>query len=176
MFENEGRQVTITFSSETVLAGDERAAPPAQTSVIASVLLPFGWDELVARVSSTQPVESQPTERNVFRFGDVCVDMLAMEVTRFQGVRVNLTAQEFKMLKFFLANPGRVISREELLNEAWGYENYPCTRTVDNHVLRLRQKLEIDPSEPVHFQTVIRVGYKFVKGEKVGTNSLELVR
>ena len=71
-------------------------------------------------------------------------------------------AQEFKTLKFFLQNPGRVISRDELLNHAWGYDNYPCSRTVDNHVLRLRQKLETDPSRPVHFRTVHRVGYKFV--------------
>jgi len=55
-----------------------------------------------------------------------------------------------------------VLSREELLNEAWGYNSYPTTRTVDNHVLRLRQKLERDPAHPVHFQTVHRTGYKFV--------------
>jgi hypothetical protein len=61
-----------------------------------------------------------------------------------------------------VSNPKRVISRDELLNEVWGYENYPCTRTVDNHVLKLRQKLELDPAEPVHFRTVHRMGYKFV--------------
>jgi len=59
-------------------------------------------------------------------------------------------------------NAGRVISRDELLNEVWGYENYPCTRTVDNHILRLRQKLERDPSRPVHFRTVHGAGYKFM--------------
>jgi len=69
---------------------------------------------------------------------------------------------EFKALKYLIQNAGKVISREELLNEVWGYENYPCTRTVDNHILRLRQKLERDPSHPVHFQTMHRTGYKFL--------------
>jgi len=69
---------------------------------------------------------------------------------------------EFKLLRFLVQNAGRVISRDELLNEVWGYDNYPCTRTVDNHILRLRQKLELDPARPVHFHTVHGVGYKFV--------------
>jgi DNA-binding response OmpR family regulator len=66
------------------------------------------------------------------------------------------------MLAYLIKNPRRVISRDELLNEVWGYQNYPCTRTVDNHILRLRQKLESDPSRPSHFLTVHCLGYKFV--------------
>jgi DNA-binding response OmpR family regulator len=85
-----------------------------------------------------------------------------MEVSRLLGEPITLTIQEFKALKCFLLNPDRIFSRGELLNEAWGYENYPSTRTVDNHVLRLRQKLESDPARPVHFLTVHKVGYKFV--------------
>jgi two-component system alkaline phosphatase synthesis response regulator PhoP len=69
---------------------------------------------------------------------------------------------EFKMLNFLVQRPGQVISRDELLDEVWGYDNYPCTRTVDNHILRLRQKLESDPGRPVHFLTVHSAGYKFV--------------
>jgi len=75
-----------------------------------------------------------------------------------------MTAQEFKLLRFFAASPERVISREELLNEVWGYQNYPSTRTVDNHILRLRQKLELDPSNPRFFLTIHGAGYKFVPG------------
>ncbi len=71
-------------------------------------------------------------------------------------------AMEFKILNFFVANPNRVFSRDQLLNEVWSYENYPCSRTVDNHVLKLRQKLELEPAEPVHFRTVHRVGYKLI--------------
>ena len=85
-----------------------------------------------------------------------------MELHR-AGALVPLTPQEFKMLRFFLNNPERVISRTELLNEVWGYNNYPTTRTVDTHILRLRQKLEKDPTDPVHFRTVHGTGYKFVR-------------
>src|SRR5258707_367534 len=76
---------------------------------------------------------------------------------------VVLTAQEFKTLQFLVQNADRVISRDELLNEVWGYQNYPSTRTVDNHILKLRQKLERDPASPVHFRTVHGMGYKFVR-------------
>jgi hypothetical protein len=94
-------------------------------------------------------------------FGDVKVSFSSMEATR-KGKSVTLRALEFKTLKYLAQNARRVISRDELLNEVWGYENYPCTRTVDNHILKLRQKLERDPSRPVHFQTVHRAGYKFL--------------
>ena len=95
-----------------------------------------------------------------FAFGDVTVNMDSMEAYR-KGVPVVLTMMEFKTLKYLILNARRVISRDELLNEVWGYENYPCTRTVDNHILRLRQKLERDPSRPIHLRTVHRAGYKF---------------
>jgi DNA-binding response OmpR family regulator len=98
---------------------------------------------------------------NVFVFGDVIVSFSALEVHRNEQPVV-LTALEFKALKYFIQNPRRAISRDELLNQVWGYENYPCTRTVDNHILRLRQKLEQDPSRPAHFRTVHGTGYKFL--------------
>jgi DNA-binding response OmpR family regulator len=94
-------------------------------------------------------------------FGDVTVNFSAMEAL-CKDKPVVLTAMEFKTLKYLIQNAGRVISREELLNEVWGYENYPCTRTVDNHILRLRQKLERDPSHPAHLRTMYRAGYKFL--------------
>ncbi|PYU02509.1 MAG: hypothetical protein DMG38_00145 [Acidobacteria bacterium] len=78
------------------------------------------------------------------------------------GRPVILTCKEFKTLTYFIKNPRRVISRDELLNEVWGYENYPRTRTVDNHILRLRQKLETEPAHPKHFPTVHSAGYKFL--------------
>jgi DNA-binding response OmpR family regulator len=102
-----------------------------------------------------------PDVDNVFLFGDVIVSFSSIEVHR-KGQPVALTALEFRALKYFIQNPRRAISRDELLNQVWGYENYPCTRTVDNHILRLRQKLEQDPSRPAHFQTVHGTGYKFL--------------
>jgi len=98
---------------------------------------------------------------SVVLFGDVIVNFSALEVHR-NGQPVVLTTLEFKTLKYFVQNARRPISRDELLNEVWGYENYPCTRTVDNHILKLRQKLEQDPSRPVHFRTVHGAGYKFL--------------
>ena len=100
-------------------------------------------------------------------FSDVQIDFTSMEATRV-GKALTLTAQEFKLLKFFARSPGRVVSREELLNEVWGYENYPTTRTVDNHILRLRQKLEPDPANPRFFLTIHGAGYKFTTGNLGG--------
>jgi DNA-binding response OmpR family regulator len=98
---------------------------------------------------------------SVIVFGDVVVDLSSHEVRR-RGQPVVLTALEFKTLKYFMQNARRAISRDELLNEVWGYENYPCTRTVDNHILKLRRKLERDPSKPAHFRTLHGAGYKFL--------------
>ena len=139
------------------------------------VTKPFSPKELLARVrramrrtgrsiSPVNPASNIPPsgkEHEVLAFGDVVVDFTSMEASR-AGSTVTMTAQEFRVLKFFAKFPGRVISREELLNEVWGYHNYPSTRTVDNHILRLRQKLEPDPGNPRHFLTLHGAGYKFV--------------
>ena len=122
----------------------------------------FSREELLALVSNAMSHSKTQGKGVVIRFADLCVDFSTMEVSRSSGQKVVLTAKEFKVLRFFLLNPGRVISRDELLNEVWGYECYPTTRTVDNHILKLRHKLEVNPSRPVHFLTVHCVGYKFV--------------
>jgi DNA-binding response OmpR family regulator len=137
------------------------------------VTKPFSPKELLARVrramrrtieTPKQAVVSHVPTRNVSRefltFGDARIDFTSMEATR-AGKAVTLTTQEFKLLKYLATSPGRVISREELLNEVWGYQNYPSTRTVDNHILRLRQKLEPDPAAPRFFLTMHGAGYKF---------------
>jgi len=135
------------------------------------VTKPFSPKELLARVrrvmrrggAPAQHVTNVATEtiqHELLTFGDVKIDFTSMEATR-AGKPVTLTSQEFKLLKFFARAPGRVVTREELLNEVWGYENYPTTRTVDNHILRLRQKLEPDPANPRFFLTMHGAGYKF---------------
>jgi DNA-binding response OmpR family regulator len=127
------------------------------------VTKPFSPRELLARVRAAVRRLNQSSEKiEVFGFDDVEVNFSRMELHR-SGQLVPLTPQEFKMLRFFLNNPERVISRTELLNEVWGYNNYPTTRTVDTHILRLRQKLEKDPTDPAHFRTVHGTGYKFVR-------------
>ena len=102
-----------------------------------------------------------PNATDTFEFGGVTGCFSAMEVHR-NGRPVTLTCKEFKALAYFIKNPRRVISRDELLNEVWGYDNYPSTRTVDNHILKLRQKLETEPARPRHFHTVHSAGYKFL--------------
>jgi DNA-binding response OmpR family regulator len=126
------------------------------------VTKPFSPRELLARVRAALRRNTRTGTGDMFSFGAVSVDFIRMETTR-EGQPVALTAQEFKTLKFMAQNAERVISRDELLNEVWGYQNYPSTRTVDNHILKLRQKLEKDPANPVHFRTVHGVGYKFVR-------------
>ncbi len=127
------------------------------------VTKPFSPRELLARVrAAVRRLNRAADKVEVFNFDDVEVNFSKMELHR-GGEPVSLTPQEFKMLRFFVNNQERVISRAELLNEVWGYNNYPTTRTVDTHMLRLRQKLEKDPTDPVHFRTVHGTGYKFVR-------------
>ena len=124
---------------------------------------PFDMLELTARVGallrrSPVPQESSP-ER--FRFGDVDVDFRKAEVTR-RGEPVDLSALEFKLLRYFIENRGATLSRDELLNRVWGYDAMPYSRTVDVHVSGLRQKIEENASRPQFIVTVHRLGYKFV--------------
>jgi DNA-binding response OmpR family regulator len=126
------------------------------------VTKPFSPRELLARVRAALRHTSRTANVSLISFDGITVDFKKMEVQR-DGKVVVLTAQEFKTLHFLVQNADRVISRDELLNEVWGYQNYPSTRTVDNHILKLRQKLERDPASPVHFRTVHGMGYKFVR-------------
>jgi DNA-binding response OmpR family regulator len=126
------------------------------------VTKPFSPRELLARVRAALRRNLRKDASELVSFDGISIDFTKMEVTR-DSERVGLTAQEFKTLKFLVQNAERVITRDELLNEVWGYRNYPTTRTVDNHILKLRQKLEKDPPNPKHFRTVHGVGYKFVR-------------
>jgi len=126
------------------------------------VTKPFSPRELLARVRAALRHTSRTATASLVSFDGISVDFKKMEVQR-DGNVIILTAQEFKTLQFLVQNADRVISRDELLNEVWGYQNYPSTRTVDNHILKLRQKLERDPASPVHFRTVHGMGYKFVR-------------
>jgi DNA-binding response OmpR family regulator len=125
------------------------------------LMLPLSWTEVMVRLCAGVGPSGSARRSGVVRFGDVFADFSSMEVSR-SGEDVALTTMEFKLLRFLVQNAGRVVSRDEMLNEVWGYEHYPTTRTVDNHILRLRQKLEPDPAHPVHFHTVHGMGYKFV--------------
>jgi DNA-binding response OmpR family regulator len=125
------------------------------------VTKPFSPRELVARVRAVLRRARRSQSIEHVYFDDVAVDFATMEASRGDK-RVPLTPQEFKLLKYFAQNPNRVISRDQLLSDVWGYDSYPSTRTVDSHILTLRQKLEREPASPQHFITVHNAGYKFV--------------
>ena len=122
--------------------------------------VPFSPMELVARVRALIRRSSGAGPRTIYSFGEITVNFLSLEVLR-NGRKVALTNTAFQVLKYFIKNPNKVISRDELLNEVWGFHCYPYTRTVDNHILKLRQKLECNPAKPIRFLTVHGVGYRF---------------
>jgi DNA-binding response OmpR family regulator len=125
------------------------------------VTKPFSPRELLARVQAALRRNKKPTAVTPLSFGNVSVNFITMETHKADAL-VPLTAHEFKLLRFFPDNPGRAVSREELLSAVWGLNFHLTTRTVDNQILKLRQKLESDPANPVHFRTVHGIGYKFI--------------
>jgi DNA-binding response OmpR family regulator len=125
------------------------------------VTKPFSPRELTARVQAAIRRQRKPTTQTIYRFADCEIDFKKMTARR-SGNPVILTAHEFKLLKYFTDNAERVLTREVLLNEVWGYNAFPTTRTVDNQLLKLRQKLESDPADPKHLLTIYGAGYKFV--------------
>jgi DNA-binding response OmpR family regulator len=125
------------------------------------VTKPFSPRELMARVQAAIRRRRKPSAIVTYSFGECEIDFAKMSAKR-AATPITLTAHEFKLLKYFVEHPERVLSREELLNEVWGYHSYPTTRTVDNQILKLRQKLEPHSAEPRYLQTVYGAGYRFV--------------
>ena len=126
------------------------------------VTKPFSPRELMARVQAAIRRRRKPaTASETYSFGACTIDFSKMIALR-AGEEVSLTSLEFKLLRFFTTNAERVLTREALLNDVWGYNSYPTTRTVDNLILKLRHKLERDPANPRHLLTVHGAGYKFV--------------
>src|SRR5580704_970155 len=124
------------------------------------VVKPFGTRELLARIRAVLRRAPGEPERSL-GFAEVQVDIERRVVTR-RGQEIKFTPAEYNLLTFFLQNPDRPLSRDMILNSVWGYERLLNTRTVDMHVVRLRQKLEPDPNYPRHFITLHRVGYRFL--------------
>jgi two-component system, OmpR family, alkaline phosphatase synthesis response regulator PhoP len=126
---------------------------------------PFEMAELLARIEALlrRSSTSAPSDATAesYRFGDIAVDFRRAEVTK-NGNVLELSAREFKLLRYFIEHRGAALTRDELLNEVWGYNAMPSTRTVDVHVAWLRQKLEDNPRHPEYIHTVHGLGYKFV--------------
>jgi DNA-binding response OmpR family regulator len=122
---------------------------------------PFSPRELLARLRVALRFSYPPAKSSQVVFDGVVVNFEKMEVTR-NGAPVVVTAREFKTLQFFVQNPDRIITRSELLNKVCGNEDGETgSRCIDNHIMKLRQKLENDPRHPIHFRTAHRIGYKF---------------
>lgn len=122
---------------------------------------PFGMMELIARIKALLRRHQKTIEIESVEFADVTVDFKAYKAER-NHAPLELSAREYRLLKYLVSKKGNVVTRDELLDEVWGYNSYPSTRTVDNHIARLRQKIEHNVEDPKHIVTVHGVGYKFV--------------
>jgi DNA-binding response OmpR family regulator len=128
------------------------------------VTKPFSITELLARVRAvlrrTGSQKATAVSDNV-RIGEIDIDF-KLHQARKGKVRIEFTAREFDLLRYFVQHTGQVVTREQILNEVWGYEEFPTTRTIDNFVAKLRQKIERAPHAPEHILTIHGSGYKFV--------------
>lgn len=123
---------------------------------------PFSIRELLARVKAVlRRAKADHKADDRISFGDVEVNLKSCQVSK-SGKALEFSSKEFDLLKYFLAHPGEALSRDRLLEDVWGYDRFPTTRTVDAHIVRLRQKLEPKPEEPRFILTVHGTGYKFV--------------
>ena len=126
------------------------------------VTKPFSIRELLARVKAVlRRTSVVPKDLDQHSFGDIEVDLRRCRVVK-SGQTLDVSSKEFELLKYFICHAGETLSRHQLLEDVWGYEHYPTTRTVDTHLVRLRQKLEPNPEQPQYFLTVHGTGYRFV--------------
>ena len=124
---------------------------------------PFSVRELVARIKAIlRRMQEIHKDLDELTFGKIHVDFRKQECTK-EGLAIRLSVRELEVLKYLAQREGEVITREMLLDDVWGYEHYPTTRTVDNYILSLRKKLEDDPTNPRHILTIHTAGYKFIK-------------
>lgn len=122
---------------------------------------PFSIQELLARIRALlRRTQQHAQENGSIRIGALDIDRSRQLVQR-DGIRIELTAREYRILSYFIDHADMVVTRQMLLDEVWGYDAYPTTRTVDNYILSLRKKIERDPSHPVHILTVHTEGYRF---------------
>jgi DNA-binding response OmpR family regulator len=121
---------------------------------------PFGARELRARVKALLRRANPDWDQDVHRFGDVEVSFSRGEVTR-NGTAIELTPIEFRLLDLFIRSRGRILSRDQLVDGAWGTDTFGSARMVDNHIAKLRKKIERDPANPRHLLNVRGLGYRF---------------
>lgn len=124
---------------------------------------PFSMRELLARIKAIlRRVSFDASTPEKYNFGNVSIDFKKFEALK-EDIPIKLSATEFRILHYFIQHEGEVITRDKFLDEVWGYDSYPTTRTVDNYILSLRKKIEDNPAEPKHLITVHKIGYKFTR-------------
>jgi len=127
------------------------------------VTKPFSVKELLARIKAILRRRSDIiNEFDRYTFGDVSLDFEKLEA-RKGNKKLDLSLKEYEILKYFISKEGKIVTRNDLLDEVWGYENFPTTRTVDNYILMIRKRIETNPARPEHLLTYHSAGYKFVK-------------
>jgi two-component system alkaline phosphatase synthesis response regulator PhoP len=124
---------------------------------------PFSVRELIARVKAhlRRVRKEDKSGQNTYAFGDVEIDFVHFKI-RKKGIEQDATSLEMKILEYFIQHRGQVVSRDDLLNEVWGYDNYPTTRTIDNHILKIRKKIEKDSTHPQYIHSIYGGGYRFL--------------
>lgn len=122
---------------------------------------PFGIGELLARIRAILRRQERRKGIGIYRFSDIEIDFVHYQATK-GGKCIELTPREFEIMKLLIENKDFTVSRERMLDEVWGYKVFPTTRTVDNHILKLRKKIEDDPHNPRHILTIHGKGYKFI--------------
>ena len=126
------------------------------------VTKPFGVKELLARIRAHLRRNASGTSVVQYSFDDIEVNFKTYEA-RKAGKPIEISPREFETLRFLILHEGEIVTRDQLLEQVWGYNVFPLTRTVDNHIAKLRNKLEVSPADPRHILTIHRVGYKFVR-------------
>ena len=124
---------------------------------------PFSVRELLARIKAQlrRAERDEKAVPQIYSFGDIEIDFAQFKVRR-KGKELDLTSLEMEILKYFIAHRGEVVARDDFLDKIWGYESYPTTRTIDNHILKLRKKIEEDPAHPRYILSVYGGGYRFI--------------
>lgn len=159
------RNVTIPIIMLTAKGGEVDKVVGLEIGADDYITKPFSVRELIARIKAhlRRGNKEEKKAPSLYRFDDIEIDFIHFKVRR-SGKEFDLTSLEVEILKYFVAHRGEVVSRENLLDKIWGYETYPSTRTIDNHILKLRKKLEEDPARAKYIFSVYGEGYRFMGG------------